>query len=118
MASGSAVARKQSLHRIVAGAVKGQLVDHANGDKLDNRADNLRIVSHRENRWNSPSRGGSSQYLGVCWDKEAGKWRAQINAGGRYRILGRFEHEADAARAYNEAANGAYGEYARLNDVA
>jgi hypothetical protein len=67
--------------------------DHINGDTLDNRRANLRIVTVAENAQNQGSRGGSSRHRGVCWDKARGKWMAQ--AGGR--TLGRFDSEDEAA---------------------
>jgi len=110
--------KKVSLHRILTGAQKGEIVDHIDGDKLNNLRTNLRIVTSRQNRWNSPGRPGTSRYTGVCWDRSKGVWKAQINARGVFRHLGYFTSEEDAARAYNAAAEAAYGDYARLNEVA
>jgi hypothetical protein len=106
--------RKTLLHRLVTRAKKGQVVDHIDGDRLNNLRSNLRVAGMRENRWNCPGRGGSSACIGVGWRADLGKWRAQI----RKRHLGYFSSELDAARAYNAAAAEVYGEYARLNDVA
>lgn len=114
-AVGNVDGKRTSLHRYVMRAEKGEIVDHVNGDKLDNRRCNLRIVTARQNRWNSPGRKGSSRFTGVCWDTGKGIWKAQINANGRFQHLGYFEDEKDAARAYNTAARQAYGEFARLN---
>lgn len=64
---------------------------------------------------NSGSRGGSSQYKGVFWWKQHGKWCARIVVDGRQKHLGLFKEEPDAARAYDQAARAAWGEFARTN---
>ncbi len=66
---------------------------------------------------NQESRGGSSQYKGVTWDKARQKWRAQIRINGKSICIGRFAVEEDAAEAYNAAAFEAWGEFSRLNDT-
>ena len=45
----------------------------------------------------------SSEYYGVSWDKKSQKWLAKIRLGGTQTFLGLYEHEKDAARAYNNA---------------
>lgn len=91
------------------------LVDHSNGNSLDNRRCNLRIATSRQNNTN---RNGfrsrnTSGYIGV--DKQLGKWRAQIVINGRKTHLGRFEDINDAALAYDAAAIIHHGEFAVLN---
>ena len=61
------------------------------------------------------SRGGSSKYKGVTWDKSRSLWIAGVKVDGKRFNLGRFKDEGDAARAYDAAALKAWGEYARLN---
>ncbi len=92
------------------------MVDHINGDKLDNRRRNLRICGPHENNANRASVSGtSSRFKGVTWDKSREKWMAAIAAYGKSKTLGRFDSEEEAARAYDSAAKAAYGEFARLN---
>jgi hypothetical protein len=112
------------LHSEVMGVPPGQLVDHRNGDGLDNRRSNLRLATHRDNSVNvtrsaNQKRGG---HKGVSWNPRAKKWQASIGAGPvkpcgrRARIyLGVFVDPADAARAYDAAALEHYGEFASLN---
>jgi hypothetical protein len=109
------------MHRIIMGAEKGQIVDHIDGNPLNNTRDNLRFADKYQNGYNSKSRAGStSKYKGVCFEKDhhgKQKWRAYINYKGKQRRLGRFYTERDAALAYNNAAKELHGEYARLNEV-
>lgn len=112
--------RKQYMHRAIIGASKGEIVDHVNGDRLDNRKENLRICDLRGNARNStgkPNHRMYSRYKGVTFDKARLKFIAQIGANGKNFYLGGFDKEEDAARAYNEAALKHHGEYARLNDL-
>lgn len=113
------------LHREVMGRALGRsllardIVDHVNGNGLDNRRANLRLATARQNGCNRCSaRGSSSRYLGVYLDAARGKWRAKAKAAdGKYIHLGRFDSEADAARAYNAAALKLHGAFARLNVI-
>jgi len=92
------------LHHIVAGhPIDGKVVDHINGDGLDNRRDNLRIVSISKNIANSSrARLGQkySSYTGVTWYKKTKKWKAQKNVKGKTFHLGYFYTEEEASNAY------------------
>jgi hypothetical protein len=90
------------MHRFIMDAPKGKSVDHINHNTLDNRKENLRIVSHRENHQNRKNKG-ASKYPGVCFDKRRGTWYARIRIGKRCNWLGSFDDEKDAARAYQNA---------------
>jgi len=81
------------------------MVDHVNGDGLDNRRSNLRIVRPGQNQYNSHTvRKGTSKYKGVTFHKRLKKWQASIRKQGKATHLGTFEHEVDAAVAYDKAA--------------
>lgn len=88
------------LHRLVLGltAGDGKVADHISGDKSDNRRENLRVLTQRENRQNVAAYGGS-RHRGVSWDPARQKWRATGKAPGmRYtKHLGRFDTEVEAA---------------------
>jgi hypothetical protein len=80
-------------------------IDHVNGDKQDNHISNLRLTSHAENMRGFQRRlDGSSSYRGVTWNKEKGRWTAQIRHNGKALNLGRFDNEHTAALAFNIAA--------------
>ena len=96
------------LHRLIARARAGQVVDHINRDSLDNRRANLRLCTQRENIQNSAGRGVSS-YRGVCWHRARRKWTAAIGGLGRRRWLGYFAEEIEAALAYDAAADALLG---------
>lgn len=103
------------MHRLILGAPRGIIVDHINGDGLDNRRVNLRIVSHKDNTTAKRKSPGTSRYKGVSWVKCDAKWRAQIAVAGKNRTLGRFDDEGDAARFYDAAARRLHGRFATLN---
>lgn len=101
-------------------APQGLVIDHINGNRLDNRKKNLRFVTMQQNCFNSAKkRAGrtSSRYKGVHHRKERNKWVAYISIKRKKTFLGSFNTEIEAARAYNEAAKREYGEYARLNNI-
>jgi hypothetical protein len=88
------------LAREIAQPPAGMLVSHFNGDLLDNRRENLRIVTWAQAGQNAPShRGSSSRFRGVSWDAPTQKWRAQVWLDGRLHYLGSFDREEYAAAA-------------------
>ena len=106
------------MHRIIAGAKGGQLVDHENGDKLDNRRRNLRISNKSLNGCNRGiPRHNTTGYKGVVKHSQSNGWVAQITVGGKNLYIGHFPHPQLAALAYNNAAKAAFGEFAQLNKL-
>ncbi len=74
--------------------------DHINGDGLDNRRENLRIVTHAQNQQNKrPNRNATSRYRGVYWRTNRRRWVAEVRHAGRHFELGYFTDEHEAARA-------------------
>lgn len=106
------------LHKEIMNASKGTTVDHINGNKLDNRKENLRLCSHMENiRYQKIHNRNTSGYKGVSWHKAGKKWHAKIAVNYKQIHLGLFKIKEDAARAYNKAAIKYFGEFAKLNEV-
>jgi hypothetical protein len=104
------------MHKMVMRAGKGQIVDHINGNKLDNRKENLRLVTHQQNCMNQNiAINNSTGYKGVSYHKGHQKYGASIRINNRLVHLGYFKNPFDAALAYNEAALMYFGKYARLN---
>lgn len=111
------VAGKQQavpMHRLIAEAKNGQVVDHINGDRLDNRFSNLRACAQAENvRNRKRHKNNTSGFKGVS--PRGDKWRANIGVDGKLRALGEFDDPISAAVAYDAAARQHYGDYAKLN---
>jgi hypothetical protein len=104
------------MNREIMKAPEDRVVDHRNGDSLDNRRDNLRIATQAENMQNRRKRKNTtSQYIGVWFAKEKKKWESRITQDGKKIYLGSFVNEIDAAKAYDEAAKKYRGEFAKLN---
>lgn len=78
-------------------------IDHINRDPSDNRLENLRETTRAENLLNTNSRGGSSRFKGVYWNKRDKAWQAYIKTGRKMKNLGLFKVEEDAARARDAA---------------
>lgn len=89
--------QKTKLHRFVMDAPKYKLVDHKNGDRLDNRKSNLHFVSHAENNRNQKRRkNNQSGAMGVYLEKDSELWAAQIHIGNTKIFLGRYEKRSEA----------------------
>lgn len=92
------------------------VVDHINGNPLDNRRCNLRICTQSENSANKKMYNNkSSVYKGVSWYKTYNKWRCSIGFKRQLIFIGYYDNEEDAAKAYDEKAKELFGEYALLN---
>lgn len=83
--------------RLLMNAPAGMLVDHKNGDTLDNRKSNLRIATYQINNHNVHSAKG------YTWNKAANKWQAQIAINRKPMYLGLYNTEAEARAAYLKA---------------
>ena len=90
-----------SLHRLLTNAPKGMVVDHINGNGLDNRRENIRVVTYTENLRNrGRDRANQSGYKGVSVSGKT-RWRARIKHEGKQITIGYFKTPEDAARAYD-----------------
>lgn len=107
------------MHSMVLPARAGFLVDHRSHNTLDNQRINLRYATHQQNAAGARKRDDcSSQFKGVSLDRRRGTWSVFITANRKTFFLGSFKTEIDAAREYNRAAVGLFGEYAALNFLA
>lgn len=105
-----------SMHRLIMNPPDGVFVDHINGDGLDNRRENLRLVTRQQNMANSRKRHvGQSKYKGVSQARNSPRWRACIVVNKKQIHIGTFDDELDAARAYDRKAVELYGEHAFTN---
>lgn len=102
------------MHRLIAKPPEGMVVDHINANPMDNRRENLRVCTPKQNSMSRRRyKGAASQYKGVT--PRDGKWRAQISVNRKTLVLGKFTSEIDAARAYDDAARKYFGEFACPN---
>lgn len=77
------------------------VVDHIDNDKLNNKVENLQIITNRENT--SKNRiGGSSKYIGVNWNNNNKKWNSRIYINNKSINLGYFDNELDAYLEYKK----------------
>ena len=99
------------LHRTIMTAKKNEVIDHIDGDGLNNQRQNLRAVSHRQNLLNR--RDLNNKVIGIT--KHQKGWWARIRYQGKHISLGVYEFKQDAIDAYQTAAKKYYGEKAFLN---
>lgn len=106
------------LHRQILGFPK-KIIDHVNGDPLDNRKANLRVCTISQNGFNrGKQRNNRSGYKGVWWHPSTNKWRVAIGLGNReYKYLGLFEDKEEAAKVYDAAAKKYHGEFVKTNFI-
>lgn len=117
-ATGHYNGKLRRMHRVIMGVTDPEIiVDHIDGDGLNNQKSNLRLATNSQNISNQrPRENFTSKYKGVHWDKFTGKWRVQVQSKEKIIRVGRFDDEIDAALAYNNAAIELQGEFARLNE--
>lgn len=105
-----------AMHRFLTDAPKGMVVDHIDGNCLNNQKSNLRLCSQADNLRNAyPQAGCKSKFKGVGFQN--GKWKGSIRVNRKRIHLGYFKKEVDAALAYNSAAVQYFGDFARLNVI-
>lgn len=98
------------------GASKGQILDHKNRDKLDNRRSNLRFCTLSENKANSViPKNSTTGFKGVTFHAKLGKFQAQIMKNGKTFYLGLFNDAEEAASAYKSRARELFGEFSRVS---
>ncbi len=103
------------LHRFIMNTPKGMDTDHINGNRLDNRRENLRICTHQENMFNQKGLNKTSIYKGVMKPTKNKKWVTTIKHNYKLIYIGSFKTEKQAAMAYDIWAYDLFGKYAKLN---
>lgn len=104
----------QYIHRIIMNCPNDLVVDHINGDKLDNRKENLRICTQQQNKFNHKTyKTNISGYSGISWHKKANKWRVRIQVDNKEIYLGLFDDLAKAIEVRKQAEEKYFGKYKR-----
>lgn len=102
--------QKRHMHRMVVNPTDDMMVDHINGDTLDNRKENLRECTNQQNQFNSRrSSNNTSGYKGVTFDR--GRWKAQIIIKGVHTHLGYFDCPKKAHECYCQASSKHRGDF-------
>lgn len=111
--------RKVQMHRLILNAPENMEVDHINGNRLDNRRENLRLCNSSQNKCNrGPRKDNKSGYKGVSWHEQRQKWTVRIKTPyGKYLSLGLYNDKKEAAMAYNKASVEHHGEFAFINKL-
>lgn len=99
-----------TIAKVIMNPPKGMVVDHINGNALDNRRKNLRICTPIQNRFNRRKMPWK-RYKGIYYSPGIKRWQAEINN----KYIGCYKTAKEAAMAYNEKAKVLHGEYANLN---
>lgn len=106
------------LHRFIMGDPAGLVIDHCDGNRLNNRKANLRVCTVKENNMNlGLTRRNKSGYRGVSFSREMNKYRATISLDRKQLHLGYFERPDLAAAAYEKAAEVFYGDNRRVAEI-
>lgn len=104
------------MHRVVQPPSQGMVIDHINGDKLDNRSCNLRVCTQAENSRNASLKlANKTGFRGVSRHRRSFVARVKYNYETHY--LGAYPTAEEAAKAYDKGAKTLHGEFARLNYV-
>ena len=104
------------MHRLLLGLTDPKIhADHIDGDGLNNRLANLRACTRAQNMRNTGAYSNNkSGFKGVHWNKQRGKWTAQIKCIGKIKHLGLFATPEEAYSAYCAAAKELHGEFANF----
>jgi hypothetical protein len=100
--------KTKRIHKLVAMAFLGHIpagynlvVDHIDNNPLNNRLDNLQLISQRENT-SKDKKGGTSDFIGV-FNKSSSKWASAIRINNKIINLGSFDTEQEASEYYQKA---------------
>ena len=106
--------RMAQMHRQILGVPPGTVVDHRDGNGLNNRRLNIRPATESQNQHNrGPVKNTLTGLKGVSFSKPTGKWMARIRMNYKRLWLGLFDTPEEASAAYIEAAKRLHGEFAK-----
>lgn len=110
--------KKYRAHRLAIFYMTGEWppddTDHKNLNRANNKWENIRPATKTQNFGNQRKYANNKSGIkGVCWDKDAEKWLAQIQVSNKKIKLGRYVSITDAQKAYTDAAIKYFGEFAR-----
>lgn len=106
------------MHQLIMPCEPGFMIDHIDGNKLNNTRENLRIVDVYQNSQNSKKKRSAkttSEYKGVSWHSERKKWRSEIAVDNQRAFIGLYDDEEECARASDSACLFYHGEFAVTN---
>ena len=109
--------KQRLVHRLIMKPLPGMIVDHKDGNRLDNRRSNLRVCTYSQNQGNSRPRRSWKKYKGIYFEQihPNRPWRAYISDKLYLMALGSYATDEEAALAYDIAAIQLFGEYAKTN---
>lgn len=104
------------MHRLIMDLPEGMVIDHIDGNGLDNREKNLRVCSQKQNLYNRKVQSNNKLGVkGVRWNKHKNRFEPNITVDGKKIYLGRYKTVEEASEAYKKAAIKHFGEYAHAN---
>lgn len=107
------------LHRFILNAPRGVMVDHADGNPLNNTRANIRLCSASQNSANARFVRNETGFRGVQFmnrpNYQSRPYSARLKWQKKYLFLGYFDTAVKAAEAYDAKAKEVFGEFARLN---
>jgi len=111
------VGKRLIMHRLILNAPPDKVVDHIDGNTLNNQKSNLRLADRHQNGCNAiTSKRNTSGFKGVSKGK-SGRWIAQISCKRKWFWLGSYATKKEAAVAYDVAAMMLHGEFAKTNKM-
>lgn len=105
------------LHRYITDAPKGMVVDHINGDTLDNTLKNLQVCRKIDNeRKSRKPLNNTSGVLGVTYNKSLNKWMSYIKVNYKFKNLGYYDDINEAKKVRKIAEEKYFGKYKPINE--
>ena len=108
--------RNQRMHKLIMGTTpKGMMIDHKDGNSLNNQRNNLRFVTNSQNQMNRTTKNSSFDRSGIWFDPSRNKFEVSITANGVRITKKRFSDINEALLHRIALEHKYFGEFARLN---